>query len=222
MELSYYTIDDLRQGQRNRGVTGWCLEQFSSWREALEHYRALPWSGVKVLGVNRGAQVLDLVRCVPLFPEDICGEDVLAADEFSCPEWHGERSVRRLAQECVRTLGIRYCLLGRSLVPAPERFPNSLRDKYLWGARPGDPSSAVRWVYVAGSGWLSPEEFKKRYSQPETGDFHRPLVIKCQVDGLTRSGQYIPLEVSPWDLRRLERRTLDRLEQNLKERRSLA
>ena len=46
MRFSYYTIDDLRLGHDPRGVTGWRLSQFLHWRDALEHYRNLPYIGI--------------------------------------------------------------------------------------------------------------------------------------------------------------------------------
>ena len=77
MRISFYTIDDLRLGHDPRGVTGWRLSQFLNWRDALEHYHSLPNDRVKEFGLSNGMQVLQLVRCLPLFPGDRRGHDVL-------------------------------------------------------------------------------------------------------------------------------------------------
>ena len=68
MRISFYTIDDFRLGHDPKGVTGWRLSQFLNWRDALEHYHSLPNDRVKEFGLSNGVQVLQLVRCLPLFP----------------------------------------------------------------------------------------------------------------------------------------------------------
>lgn len=87
MRLSYYTIDDLRLGHDPRGVTGWRLSQLLDRRDALEHYRSLPSTRVKEFGLSNGVQVLQLVRCLPLFPGDQTGHDVLLTDGIIQPLW---------------------------------------------------------------------------------------------------------------------------------------
>lgn len=75
MCMTYYTVDDLRPGR-----PGWDVRQFSALAEAIDHYRALPMDGVRVLGMADDAHAYELIRCVRLFPGDTQGEDVLSAD----------------------------------------------------------------------------------------------------------------------------------------------
>ena len=71
-------------------MTGWRLSQFLHWRDALEHYRSLPDSQVKEVGLTNGMQVLQLVRCLPLFPTDRMGHDILLTDDIVQPFWRTE------------------------------------------------------------------------------------------------------------------------------------
>ena len=98
MRLSYYTIDDLRLGHDPKGVTGWRLSQFLNWRDALEHYHSLPNDRVKEFGLSNGVQVLQLVRCLPLFPTDRTGYDVLLTDSIVQPLWRNETQALEVAQ----------------------------------------------------------------------------------------------------------------------------
>lgn len=209
MKISYYTIDDLRLGHDPQGVTGWRLSQFLDWRDALAHYNSLPKSIVKELGVTNGTQVLNLIRCLPVAPDSLTGEDVLAADYLTLPAWKDEPMVLEVARELVSSLNIRYCLDHDRIIPAPAPLPENLTGAFLWGSKPGDCVSAIRWIYVAGAGWLSPSELKRRYPAANRA-FHYPLVLKYRVDTVTESGQYAPQEVTPWDYKHLEQRTKQR------------
>ena len=73
---------------------------------------------------------------------------------------------------------------------------------------PDNPASALRWVYLAGKGWLAPTVLKEHAAV-------FPLVLKVRADGITDKGDYRPLELEPWEFRLLARRTLERLEQNM-------
>lgn len=212
MKLSYYTINDLRLGRDPRNEVGWRLSQFLDWQDALALYRALPNAAVKSLGVTNGEQVLELVRCLPLFPNDTTGEDVLVLDLIALPFWNKEESVIRLARELVNMLNIRYCLAADRVVPAPTDWNTSpkLEDVYLWPDTSHDPASAIRWLYVAGTGWLSPKELKRRFPAPEM-DFHYPLIDKYRADGVTSDGTFVPLELTHWEYKMLEHRTQERL-----------
>lgn len=209
MKLSFYTVDDLRLGHDPKGVTGWRLSRFLDWRDALAQYRNLPKSTVKELGLTDGVRVLSLVCCLPLFPNDRAGEDVLAADYLSLPAWKDEPMVLDAARELVSSLKIRYCLDRDRIIPAPEKLPAHLAKSFLWCGRPEDCASAIRWVYVAGTGWLSPAELKRRYPFASR-TFRYPLVLKYRVDTVTESGQFVPQEVTPWDYKHLEQRTKQR------------
>ena len=86
MSLAYYTMDDLRLGRGGFLRKGWTIQQFPELGEALAHYRGIPITKRKVLGVTDGFHVLELVKSVPLLPKDEDGEDVLALELGSrCP-----------------------------------------------------------------------------------------------------------------------------------------
>ncbi len=216
MTISWYTINDLRQTRSKNGAPGWRLSEFRQALAALRQYSSLPGTGVKALGVSSGMQVLDLVRCLPLFPDDKTGADVLTADAFSLPL--GQRAeVQAMAEACVSALKIRWCLADSCLLPAPEPMPPELDGSYLWGDTPGNPASALRSLYVGGVGWMAAGEFRRRCPRPGPGYFRYPLVLNCRADGVTADGRFLPLELSPWEFRRLERRTLARLRRRGKE-----
>ena len=80
MSLAYYTMDDLRLGRGGFLRKGWTIRQFPELGEALAHYRGIPITKRKVLGVTDGFHVLELVKSVPLLPKDEDGEDVLALE----------------------------------------------------------------------------------------------------------------------------------------------
>lgn len=200
MRISFYTIDDLRLGHDPKGVTGWRLSQFLNWRDALEHYYSLPNDRVKEFGLSNGVQVLQLVRCLPLFPGDRRGHDVLLTDGIVQPLWRAEPRAVETVRTVVAHLDIRYCLDHNRIVPAPEPLPEHLEDVRL-----PDGASAVRQVRVAGDGWLTPEELERR-SASDIRDYRYPLVLMYLVDAVAADGQLTPQEVTPWAYRRLERR----------------
>ena len=80
MSLAYYTMDDLRLGRGGFLRKGWTIRQRPELGEALAHYRGMPITKRKVLGLTDGFHVLELVKNVPLFPDDPEGEDVLASE----------------------------------------------------------------------------------------------------------------------------------------------
>lgn len=66
MSLTYYSMDDLRLGRGGFLRKGWTIRQFPELEEALEHYRGIPITKRKVLGVTDGFHVLELViKCAP-------------------------------------------------------------------------------------------------------------------------------------------------------------
>ena len=52
MSLAYYTMDDLRLGRGGFLRKGWTIRQFPELGEALAHYRGIPITKRKVLGVT--------------------------------------------------------------------------------------------------------------------------------------------------------------------------
>ena len=211
MNLTYYTMDDLRLGRGGFLRKGWTIRQFSELEEALEHYRDIPITKRKVLGVTDGFHVLELVKNVPLFPDDPEGEDVLASELGGpLPAWADTPEAHQAVRTCVEALELRYQIEDKILAPIPvnkKQRRKRLAGKYLWPDDPGSPASALRWVYLAGKGWLAPTVLKEHSAV-------LPLVLKVRADGITDKGDYRPLELEPWEFRLLARRTLERLEQN--------
>ena len=215
MKYSYYVIDDLRLGYDPKGVTGWRFCSFLSFEAAIKHYSNLPLSVVKEFGLTNGEDRIGIVRCVRLFPDDISGEDVLMTEAFKHPVWREEPMLVDIGREAVDALGIRYCLDDNRIIPAPKSETKHATDKFLWPDKPGDYKSAIKWIYVAGVGWVSPAEFERRYSV--TGrDYRYPLVLKFKVDTFTRKGRYKFSEVTPWAYHQLEQNTKELKEQKEK------
>ena len=211
MSLAYYTMDDLRLGRGGFLRKGWTIRQFPELGEALAHYRGIPITKRKVLGVTDGFHVLELVKNVPLLPGDPEGEDVLALELGGpLPAWADTPEVRQAFRTCVEALGLRYQVEDKILAPIPankKQRRKKLAGKYLWPDVPGDPASALRWVYIAGKGWLAHSALKESAAV-------LPLVLKVRADGITDKGDYRPLELEPWEFRLLARRTMERLERN--------
>ena len=211
MSLTYYTMDDLRLGRGGFLRKGWTIRQSPELGEALEHYRGMPVTKRKVLGMTDGFHVLEVVKNVPLFPDDPEGEDVLASEVGEpLPQWADTPEARQAVRTCVEALGLRYQMEDKILAPIPtnkKQRRKKLAGKYLWPDVPGNPASALRWVYLAGKGWLAPTVLKEPAAVP-------PLVLKVRADGVTDKGDYRPLELEPWEFRLLARRTTERLEQN--------
>ena len=206
MNISYYTIDDLRLPAKRLLRKGWTMERFPTLEEALSRYRALPASGIKALGLTDGTHVLEVVKCLPLFPDDREGEDVLASDYSQFPLWSHEPEAAKAAVTCIAALGLRYRVSETVLtpIPSPEGLPQDLQGKFLWLNLSGEAQSAIRQVYVAGTGWVSPSILNRK-TEP------MPLVLKYRADGINEQGAYLSLEVEPWEYDRMALHTLERL-----------
>ena len=196
------------------------MSHFRRLPDAIQAYRALPASFRKALGVQQGVDVIDLVQCLPLFPHDQEGEDVMALRFLEYPLWKSDPQVMEAAQELASRIHIRYCLYRRCIIPAPDRekLPRALRDRYLWPDEPGDFDTAAQWIYVAGAGRLSAAEFRNRYN---SSTFQYPLVVHIGAHGMDGRGNYKALQVSPWEFHLLIRRSKERVDQNKKEKRNL-
>lgn len=209
MKFFYYTIDDLRRGTGRFLSRGWKMEQFQTPEEALAHYSRLSPAAEKSFGMTDGVHTLELVRCVPFFPDEREGENVLASDYSKLPLWAQCAEAARITNLCISRFNLRYAIAGNIIVPIPtaDKLPKALRNKYLWMDYKGDDLSAIRWVYAAGKGWVHPKILKSEATL-------RPLVLKYQADGITEQGAYISLEVAPWEYELMLHRTKARLEQN--------
>lgn len=208
MKLSYYTVDDMSLPRKKFLRKGWTIQHFETIEEAISHYISIPSSKDKRLGLTDGMHVLELVRCVPLFEYDTEGEDILASDYTQYPLWSDLLAAKISTQICTERLHLRYMLYPKAIMPIPtlNQLPKEHRDKYLVLGINHSQDSAIRWVYIAGTGWVSLEEWKRRASS-------LPLVLKYQVDGLTERGSFISMEILPWEYDLLVRRTLERLNQ---------
>lgn len=209
MPLSYYTIDDMSLPRKGMLRKGWSVQHFDNLEEAIRSYREISLSKDKRLGLTDSIHTLELVRCVPIFSFDTEGEDILASDYRQYPLWANLPEAKYATQTCIKQFSLRYqfCSDAIMLLPRSNRLPKHLRDKYLWLSINHDPDSAIRWVYIAGTGWVSLKEWKRRASS-------HPLVLRFRADGLTERGDYCYLEIEPWEYELLVRRTLERLDQN--------
>ena len=212
--LQFYVIDNPWEGRLN-------VSHLRSLTDAVQTYRALPASCRKALGVRQGADAIDLVQCLPLFPHDKEGEDVMALRFLDFPMWKSDPQLMGAAQELASRLHIRYCLFRRCIIPVPDRdrLPRALRGKYLWPDEPGDFETAAQWIYVAGVGRLSAAEFKRRHRAGNSAAY--PLVTHISAHGMDGRGNYKALQVTPWEFHLLARRSKERVDQNKNEKRKL-
>ena len=188
MCMTYYTVDDLRPGR-----PGWDVRQFSALAEAITHYRTLPMDGVRVLGMADDAHAYELIRCVRLFLGDAQGEDVLAADYRRSGLTKKNAALKNALDVCLEVLHPRFLLEPERLVPVPHRrkLREELREALLWQGYEENYESAIRSVFVGGVGWISPQDVKKQR--------HLSLVLSYRVDGMSKDGAYLSLELEPWE-----------------------
>ena len=208
MKISYYTIDDLKQPPKRLFRKGYTIRNFDTVETAISHYQTLPATGEKSLGITDGFHVLELVKCLPPYPDDVEGETVWASDYRTLTLWRDRPESARAEAACETAFHPRYRVDGAVLVPVSQfkTLSKRLQDKYLWLNVREDEHSAIRWVYAAGKGWVPPSILYRRTSRPV-------LVLKYQADGLTDQGAYIPLDVAPWEYTLLLQRTLERQKQ---------
>ena len=213
--LQFYVVDNLWKGTLD-------IHHFRSLPDAIRAYRTLPAANQKALGLQRGTDSIDLVQCLPLFPHDREGEDVMTLRFLEFPLWKSDPQVMEMARELASRLHIRYCLYRHCIIPAPDRdkLPRALRDRYLWPDEPGDFDTATQWIYTAGVGRLPAAEFKRRFRASQDA-VQYPLVAHISAHGMDGRGNYKSLQVSPWEFHLLARRSQERLDQNKKETRNL-
>ena len=188
MSVTYYTVDDLRPGR-----SGWGVKRFSALNDAISHYRSLPMDGARVLGMADDTHAYELIRCVRLFPGDAQGEDVLAADYRRDGLTKKNADLKSALDICLETLHPRFLLEPERLIPIPrhKKLRKELLEALLWQGYEENYDSAIRAVFVEGAGWLSPQDVKKQRQLP--------LVLRYRVDGMTKDGAYLSLEVEPWE-----------------------
>ena len=203
--LQFYVVDDLRRSELN-------IAHFDKLRDAARVYAALPAANWKALGVQDSGDAVDLIRCVPIRPRDPDGEDVMALEILEHPMWSSRPRLLVTAQDLASRFMVRYCLYQDCLLHIPMRdtLPRRLQNKRLWPTVPGNYSTAIHWIEVAGVGKLSVAEFKRRYRTDE--NVHSfPLVLSLSAHGQNKNGSYCPLKVSPWEFHLLVCRSEERL-----------
>ena len=188
MSVTYYTVDDLRPGR-----SGWGVKRFSMLNDAISHYQSLPMDGARVLGMADDAHAYELIRCVRLFPGDAQGEDVLAADHWRDGLTKKNAALKDALDICLETLRPRFLLEPERLIPIPQRrkLRKELREALLWQGYEENYESAIRSVFVGGVGWISPQDVEKQRQLP--------LVLNYRVDGMSKDGAYLSLELEPWE-----------------------
>ena len=166
MPLSYYTIDDMSLPRKGMLRKGWSVQHFDNLEEAIRSYREISLSKDKRLGLTDSIHTLELVRCVPLVSFDAEGEGILASDYRQYPLWADLPEAKSATQTCIKQFSLRYQFCSEAIMPLPRsnRLPKHLRDKYLWLSINHDPDSAIRWVYIGGTGWVPLEEWKRHAS----------------------------------------------------------
>ena len=148
-----------------------------------------PMDGTRVLGMADNARAYELIRCVRLFPGDAQGEDVLAADYWRSGLTKKNANLKAALDTCFETLHPRFLLEPERLVPVPQH--RKLREALLWQGYEENYESVIRSVFVEGVGWISPQDVKKQRQLP--------LVLSYRVDGMTKDGAYLSLELEPWE-----------------------
>ena len=128
-----------------------------------------------------------------LFPGDAQGEDVLSADYRRSGLTKKNAALKNALDVCLEVLHPRFLLEPERLVPVPHRrkLREELREALLWQGYEENYDSAIRSVFVGGVGWISPQDVKKQRQLP--------LVLSYRVDGMSKDGAYLSLELEPWE-----------------------
>ena len=114
---------------------------------------------------------------------------------------------RSLPMDGARVLGMADDAHAYELIRCVRLFPGDAQGEDVLAAdhwRDGltkKYDSAIRAVFVEGAGWLSPQDVKKQRQLP--------LVLRYRVDGMTKDGAYLSLEVEPWEYDLLLEQTID-------------
>ena len=108
MNIAYYTIDDLRQPPKRMFRKGYDIRRFDTVEGAIAHYQTLPASGQKALGITDGFHVLELVQCLPPYPDDAEGETVWTSDYHTLTLWKERPESAAAAAACEEAFHPRY------------------------------------------------------------------------------------------------------------------
>lgn len=202
LEWTFYTVGDLRLLQRYPGGLHSRPNLFQTYTDAVEEYKRIPSSSVRVFGIIHGKHVCELVRCLPLFPDDLSGENVLMADIFHYPAWQCQPELILIANHLARDLPIHYYLQSGCIFPAPEpgQFPDLLFGATLCESR---HRRALKSVYVARIGWCPAKVMTRAVTSVTVKQV--PLIVSCRVTVRMKNGMIRTVDVAPWVYERLKR-----------------
>ena len=113
-EVRYFVLD----GQQKNGVE---ILHFDRLYLAIRAYKALPMTSRKVLGVQAEGRSANLARCVPVYPGDEEGEDVIALDFLRDGFGDARPTLIKAAQDLADCLRVRYCLYRGCLLQVPTK-----------------------------------------------------------------------------------------------------
>lgn len=209
MDLYFYTVNDLALCKTSQESCHCEIKEYLTIGEAIGAYKRLSSKVEKSMGITDGCHVLELVKCVHLYPNTEHREDVLASDYRGFPLWAEEPSIASAVDICICQLNLRYIISNNFASPISEYrcLAKELQDKFLWLSATGEKMSAVRWCFIQGKGWSFPSAIGKL-----TGGY--PLVLKYRVDGITEKGEYLYLELAPWEYDLLYLRSKERMKRN--------
>ena len=91
---------------------------------------------------------------------------------------------RSLPMDGARVLGMVDDAHAYELIRCVRLFPGDAQGEENY-------DSAIRSVFVGGVGWISPQDVKKQRQLP--------LVLSYRVDGMSKDGAYLSLELEPWE-----------------------
>ena len=185
------------------------MRRFNTLEEAIEHYRTMTSKRFKVLGMTDGKCAIPILRCEKLFKDDVYGENILDCRHRAQLFWKDLPGFEDAEKACLKEFKIRYRMTNDKIEPVPKakELSDEFDGQYLWASYSEDCSVAIRKIYIAGLGWLTPAEAKRC-------KLEFPLVLKYRADGLSEDGAYLFLEIEPWEFDLLAERTKARIEEN--------
>lgn len=207
MDFCFYTVEITRESWEKDAL--WNVKQHASLEAAIQQYRRISPLKERTLGIvelressppiSRDVeQRLDLVRCLCIYPEEECGEDILVTDYRMIQRWKDNPQVQETVKRLRAELSIDKMLYFDLVVSIPENErPNSFFvDKQLLYP---DPLQSVDAAYIIGQGWLSASAYEQQIRYAGIGTRYIPFVEKYRVRYITRDGKTGMAEASLQD-----------------------
>lgn len=216
MELTYYTIDNLRA---HWSEESWQLARHDTLDEALAAYRALPNTKTRALGMSLGRLYeIDLVQCRPLQQGDLHGDNLLVADYLKMERWRTNPQVLEVVETIREQLSVSRIFTGECIFDIPPTWdPDpAFADKYLDPLRVDNLKSAINEIYLNGEGWQTPERYQRL--SPDCSTPYFPYVDRYNIRYVTTTGNHGQADVSPANLHHLTERTKEYLRQRAENR----